>query len=79
MYSFIHFTVTDGIPDKFGKDVTTCCYDMENFRAEVDVVPGSVFYSWVFGFGGDVVINGPDNVKEEYMELVQKVGDKLKE
>ena len=51
---------------------------MEIFRAEVDVVPGSVFYSWVFGFSGDVVINGPANVKEEYKQLVQKVGDKLK-
>ena len=42
--------VKDAILDKFGKDVTTYCYDMENFRAEVDVVPSSVFFSWVFGF-----------------------------
>ena len=63
--------------DKFGKDVTTYAYDMENFRVEADVVPGTVFYSWVFGFGGDVVINGPVNVKEEYKQLVQKVADKL--
>lgn len=66
--------VMDAILDKFGKDVTTYCYDMENFRAEVDVVPSSVFYSWVFGFGGDVVINGPANVKEEYKQLVQSGG-----
>ena len=52
-------------------------YDMENFRAEVDVVPSSVFYSWVFGFGGDVVINGPAEVKEEYKEMVQKVAEKI--
>ena len=70
--------VMDAILDKFGKDVTTYCYDMENFRTEVDVVPSNVFYSWVFGFGGDVVINGPANVKEEYKQLVQKVADKLK-
>ena len=69
--------VMDAILDKFGKDVTTYCYDMENFRAEVDVVPSSVFYSWVFGFGGDVVINGPANVKEEYKRMVQKVADSL--
>ncbi len=49
--------------DMFGKDVATYCCDMENFRAEVDVVPGSVFYSWVFGFGGDVVINKPAKKK----------------
>ena len=71
--------VMDAILDKFGKDVSTYAYDMENFRAEVDVVPSSVFYSWVFGFGGDVVINGPANVKEEYKQLVQKVADSLQE
>ena len=65
--------VMDAILDKFGKDVTTYCYDMENFRAEVDVVPSTVFYSWVFGFGGNVVINGPADVKEQYKEMVHKV------
>lgn len=69
--------VMDAILDKFGKDVTTYCYDMENFRAEVDVVPSTVFYSWVFGFGGDVVINGPADVKEEYKHMVQKVNNSL--
>ena len=67
----------DAILDKFGKDVTTYCYDMENFRAEVDVVPSSVFYSWVFGFGGAVVINGPAPVKEEYKEMVRRVYDQI--
>lgn len=67
----------DAILDKFGKDVTTYCYDMENFRVEVDVVVSSVFFSWVFGFEGDVVINASAEVKEEYKQLVQKVADKL--
>ena len=67
----------DAILDKFGKDVTTYAYDMENFRVEADVVPSSVFYSWVFGFGGDVVINGPADVKEKYKEMVMKVAEGL--
>lgn len=67
----------DAILDKFGKDVSTFCYDMENFRAEVDVVVSSVFFSWVFGFGGDVVINGPAEVKAQYIEMVQKAYDGL--
>ncbi len=54
------------------------CYDMENFCAEMDVLLSSVFYFWIFGFSGDVVINGPTVVKEEYKQLVQKVADKLK-
>ena len=67
----------DAILDKFGKDVTTYCYDMENFRVEVDVVVSSVFFSWVFGFEGDVVINGPVEVKEKYKEMVLKVVEGL--
>ena len=63
----------DTILDKFGKDVTTYCYDMENFRAEVDAVVSSVFFSWVFGFGGDAVMNGTTEVKEHYKEMVPKV------
>ena len=69
--------VEDAILDKFGKDVTTYAYDMENFRVETDVVPGTVFYSWVFGFGGKVVINGPAEVKEQYKELVLKAAERL--
>jgi predicted DNA-binding transcriptional regulator YafY len=65
----------DAILDKFGKDVTTYAYDMENFRVETDVVPGTVFYSWVFGFGGKVVINGPTEIKEQYKEMVLKAAE----
>ena len=63
----------DAILDKFGTGVATFAYDMENFKAEVEVVPSNVFYSWVFGFGGDVVINGPRDVKDEYYKMVQDV------
>ena len=64
--------VMDAILDKFGKDVTTYAYDMENFRAEVDVVVSNVFFAWVFGFGGAVKINGPVEVKNQYKEMLQK-------
>ena len=69
--------VMDAILDKFGKDITTYYYDKENFRVEVDVVPSSVFYSWVFGFGGDVVINSPAEIKEEYKIMIQKAAEKI--
>ena len=50
---------------------------MESFRAEVDVVVSSVFFSWVFGFEGDVVINGPADVKEQYKKMVLKAAEKI--
>ena len=70
-------SLMDAIIDRFGENVVTYAYDMENFRAEVDVVVSNVFFSWVFGFEGDVVINGPIDVKEQYKEMVQKVADKI--
>ena len=69
--------VMDAILDKFGTGVATYAYDMENFRAEVEVVPSNVFFSWVFGFGGDVRINGPEEVKKKYKEMVQRATEEL--
>jgi len=63
--------VMDAMLDKFGKDVTTYAYDMENFRAEVEVAVSNVFFSWVFGFSGKVRINGPVDVKEKYRQMVE--------
>ncbi len=69
--------VMDAILDKFGKDVITYCYDMERFRAEVDVAVSNVFFSWVFGFGGAVEIIGPKEVREKYKDMVKKAADAL--
>ncbi len=50
---FLYFQIhIEAVLDKLGKDVTTYAYDIANFRVEADVVPRTVFYSWVFGFGG---------------------------
>ena len=39
---------------------------MKSFRAIIEISVGSVFYSWIFGFGGKVVIKSPEDVKDEY-------------
>ncbi len=51
---------------------------MENFRAEVEVAVSNVFFSWLFGFGGKVRINGMVDVKEQYKEMVLKAAEELK-
>lgn len=60
----------DAIIDKFGKDVPVLANDMKSFRVLVNTSVGSVFYSWVFGFGGRVSIKGPEEVKVEYAKMV---------
>lgn len=63
--------VMDLIIDRFGEDVTTYAYDLESFRAVVDIAVSHIFYGWVFGFGGKVKIKGPVEVKAAYEEMVK--------
>lgn len=56
--------------DKFGEDIETYAYDMDSFRAEIDVATNKIFYTWIVGFEGKVQILGPDDVKEEYRKIV---------
>lgn len=63
--------VMDSIIDRFGEGVTTYANDMMSFRAVVNIAVSHVFYSWVFGFGGKVKIKGPENIKEEYAEMLR--------
>ena len=69
----------DAIIDKFGKDVPVLANDMKSFRVLVNTSVGSVFYSWVFGFGGRVSIKAPEDVKAEYAEMVFNAAKALEE
>ena len=69
--------VMDAIIDKFGKDVKVLANDMRSFRVIANISVGSVFYSWVFGFGGKVTIKAPEEVKNEYKKIVMDVASKL--
>ena len=70
-------SVMDAIIDRFGEEVETYAYDMENFKAKVDVAVNKIFYMWIFGFEGKVKIKGPENVKEGYAEMVRKAYEQL--
>ncbi len=69
----------DAIIDKFGKDVPVLANDMKSFRVLVNTSVGSVFYSWVFGFGGRVSIKAPEDVKAAYAEMVFNAAKALEE
>ena len=71
--------VMDAIIDKFGKDVSVLANDMKSFRVLVNTSIGSVFYSWVFGFGGRVSIKAPEEVKAEYTKMVFDAAKALEE
>lgn len=63
-------SLMDAIIDKFGPNVTTYACDQNSFRVEANISVGTTFYNWIFGFQGKVKIRNPENVKEEYRQLV---------
>lgn len=65
-------SVMDAIIDKFGTEAKTYAYDMTSFKLEVNVAVNHVFFRWVFGFGGLVKIKSPENIRQQYIEMVQK-------
>ena len=67
----------DAVIDKFGKDVDVSAYDENSFKVDVMTSVGNVFYSWIFGFGGRVYINSPEDVKAEYAKMVVAAADTL--
>ena len=69
--------VMDAIIDRFGEDVETYAFDMEHFRADVEVAVNSLFYMWIFGFGGRVQIKEPKEVKESYIQMVENTYEEL--
>lgn len=63
--------VMDAIIDRFGPDVTTYAGDLQNFRVIEEVAVGKVFFNWIFGFEGKVRIKAPEEVKEQYRQMVE--------
>lgn len=70
--------VMDSIIDKFGRDVPVQTNDEKSFCVTVNTAIGSVFYSWVFGFGGKVSIKAPETVKKEYAAMVLQAAEAIK-
>lgn len=70
-------SLMDAIVDKFGPNVTTYACDQNSFRVEANISVGTTFYNWIFGFQGKVKIRNPENVKEEYRQLVLNAAQNL--
>ena len=78
MYSTERETVTlacdndlmDAMIDRFGTDVKVTENRETEFVIEVEIAVNHVFYSWVFGFGGKVRIEGPETVMNAYSHMV---------
>lgn len=70
-------SVMDAIVDRFGEKVLVSKYDDKSFIATVNVAVNHVFFSWIFGFAGRVIIAEPTEVKEQFREMLNNVSTKI--
>ena len=64
--------------DRFGRDVMLIPYGEDHFVVTLDVAVSPQFYSWVFGFGTDVEILSPDDIRERAADLAQQIADQYR-
>ena len=60
------------IIDRFGRNVETFRFDDTHFVAALTVAVNHIFYSWIFGFGGKVIIREPEYVKAAYRKMIEQ-------
>lgn len=60
----------DSVLDRFGTQTKMTLESSETFQVTVDVPVSSVFFTWIWGFGGGVRIVGPEYVAEQYRDMV---------
>lgn len=61
------------IRDRFGSDLMVRKVDDAHFSVEVSVAVSPQFFSWVFGLGGAVHIDAPDDVRAAFAEQLQSM------
>ncbi|MCF0137351.1 MAG: WYL domain-containing protein [Oscillospiraceae bacterium] len=59
--------------DRFGRDVMIVASDDEHFTVSVSVVVSPQFYAWLFGFGSDAEIVGPNDLRRELKNIADSV------
>ena len=60
------------IIDRFGENVKITQSNEDRFTIEVVVSVSPTFFGWIFGFCGQIKIIGPQDVANQYKELVRK-------
>jgi hypothetical protein len=72
------YTVMKYLVDQFGMGIRIRRAGKGWFKLEVNVCTSPTFYGWVFQFGGNIRINGPEDVREEYRRMVLTAAETTK-
>ena len=62
----------------FGTKVKTKPVDKDHFLFDAEVSVSPTFFSWIFEFGGMIIIGGPENVLEKYSDMLSKARKNIK-
>ena len=66
------YSVIGKVIDRFGRDISINPVDDEHFEIKEIVSVGSIFYSWLFNYGGKIKITAPEEAKNEFMDIIRK-------
>lgn len=70
-------SVVNAVLDRFGTEARIVpAKDGEHFKLFASVAVQPPFYAWLFQFGGKIVIQSPDWVRLEYIDMLKNVLDK---
>lgn len=58
--------------DRFGTDLMVRPADEEHFLTNVTVAVSPQFFSWIFGLGGGVQIDGPQDVRDAFQQQLRQ-------
>lgn len=65
--------VRRNIQKKFGKNTVMINQPNGSFLVHVRVAPSEGFYQWLAGYGCNIVIKEPENVKNEFLEFIDSI------
>lgn len=63
------------ITDRFGSDLRFLKADEGHFRVRVNVIVSPLFFSWVVGMNGKIVIESPAETVAEFRELLSRIAE----
>lgn len=65
-------SMMNSVIDRFGENVFVQKADDEHFIISVNVDISPTFFAWIFTFGGKMKITSPENVREEFNNVIRK-------
>ena len=61
------------ISDRFGSDLRFIKADENHFKVRVNVIVSPLFFSWIVGMNGKIVIDSPESTVAEFRSLIKKI------